>query len=531
MALGNILNMNIFRNKNVFGLSVSDNSIEAVELSQDGEILKKARLKIPAGLVECGEVREQHELAEKIGELIEKSGINTNKVVLVVPESCVFTHVFDIDREVKSSNLREEVARKATETLPLRRKNIYWDYKTLSFGSNKNRKAIFVAALKASVDKYIQAMEIAGLEIYALKSEMLALGEVLLREKEVAMIIKFNNERTHIGVFDEDKILRSTKMIKRGKKHLCDGVKKNKDESREDIWEKCKKYGLDPRKGDGEIMNVLQHELKDVLEEAQRAIDFSGVGVKKVLLAGEAALINKIDEYFSTNLEVETQLAESGLGLNNKEEKVLFATAIGAITAIKKKKVGEGALDLYRSVEEGEDLMSDQEGKREKASGASLRDKAKVIGVIIFVIATLSGFGWIIYNYVFTPPDIEKESDIIESATTTSDSKSTTTEGKESGELVATSSPAQFGEVGGVNTEKETANEVGAKKKVEILETPTGWLRVRAGPGTSYEELDKVDIGNVYPFVEEEGKWYKIRIDSDQVGWIFSEYAKEIKSI
>ena len=64
-------------------------------------------------------------------------------------------------------------------------------------------------------------------------------------------------------------------------------------------------------------------------------------------------------------------------------------------------------------------------------------------------------------------------------------------------------------------------------KKVTILDTPTGWLRVRSEPSTAGTEVAKVDPGKEFPFLEEDGEWYKIEYASGQIGWISSEYASK----
>src|SRR3989344_4775756 len=63
-----------------------------------------------------------------------------------------------------------------------------------------------------------------------------------------------------------------------------------------------------------------------------------------------------------------------------------------------------------------------------------------------------------------------------------------------------------------------------AQEKVKILETPTGWLRVRSEPSTSGSELAKVNPDEEYPLVEEKTDWYKIEYKDGMTGWISSEY-------
>lgn len=63
--------------------------------------------------------------------------------------------------------------------------------------------------------------------------------------------------------------------------------------------------------------------------------------------------------------------------------------------------------------------------------------------------------------------------------------------------------------------------------QVQILETPTGWLRVRTGPGTNYSEIGKANPGEKYEYLGEEGGWFKIRFQGKE-GWVTSQYAKKI---
>ena len=75
------------------------------------------------------------------------------------------------------------------------------------------------------------------------------------------------------------------------------------------------------------------------------------------------------------------------------------------------------------------------------------------------------------------------------------------------------------------------------KIEVEILSTPTGFLRVRAEPSTLGEEIGQVEPGERYPFLEEDEKtgWFKIEFSSagtnEEVkqGWVSNTYAKKIE--
>lgn len=67
--------------------------------------------------------------------------------------------------------------------------------------------------------------------------------------------------------------------------------------------------------------------------------------------------------------------------------------------------------------------------------------------------------------------------------------------------------------------------------KVEILSTSTGFLRVRAEPTTSGEELARVDPGERYNYIktDEDTGWFKIEYEEGEEGWISDEYGKIVE--
>ena len=62
---------------------------------------------------------------------------------------------------------------------------------------------------------------------------------------------------------------------------------------------------------------------------------------------------------------------------------------------------------------------------------------------------------------------------------------------------------------------------------VRILDTPTGWLRVRDEPTLGGSESARINPGQRFELIEEQVGWYKIKIDSQLQGWISSQYAQK----
>ena len=64
-------------------------------------------------------------------------------------------------------------------------------------------------------------------------------------------------------------------------------------------------------------------------------------------------------------------------------------------------------------------------------------------------------------------------------------------------------------------------------QQVKILDTPTGYLNVRSGPGTNFEQIGRVNPGEIYDLVSEDldAGWYQIRLDNGQNGWVIKQYS------
>jgi len=63
--------------------------------------------------------------------------------------------------------------------------------------------------------------------------------------------------------------------------------------------------------------------------------------------------------------------------------------------------------------------------------------------------------------------------------------------------------------------------------KVLILDTPTGFLRVRSSSSVSTSEIGRVSPGETFDLLEETEGWFKIKLVNGLEGWISSQYAQK----
>ena len=64
-------------------------------------------------------------------------------------------------------------------------------------------------------------------------------------------------------------------------------------------------------------------------------------------------------------------------------------------------------------------------------------------------------------------------------------------------------------------------------QKTIIVNSPTGWLRVRKGPGLANAEVGKVNNNEKYSVQDEQNDWLKIKLSNGQEGWVSAQFVKQ----
>lgn len=63
--------------------------------------------------------------------------------------------------------------------------------------------------------------------------------------------------------------------------------------------------------------------------------------------------------------------------------------------------------------------------------------------------------------------------------------------------------------------------------KIKIKETETGWLKVRESSSSASKEIKRVNPGETYDMLSQDGDWTKIDLGNNQIGWVSSKYVEK----
>lgn len=72
-----------------------------------------------------------------------------------------------------------------------------------------------------------------------------------------------------------------------------------------------------------------------------------------------------------------------------------------------------------------------------------------------------------------------------------------------------------------------SAQTVAKEQTIIILDTPTGFLRVREDPNVSSAEIGRVNPDETFVLLDEQNGWYKIKLKDGVEGWVSSQYARK----
>jgi len=76
-------------------------------------------------------------------------------------------------------------------------------------------------------------------------------------------------------------------------------------------------------------------------------------------------------------------------------------------------------------------------------------------------------------------------------------------------------------------TASAAASPTPVKQMISVLQTPTGFLRVRSESTVNAPEVARVAPGQTYELISEKTDWYEIKLDNGKTGWVSTQYTKK----
>ncbi|MFH0805068.1 MAG: type IV pilus assembly protein PilM [Patescibacteria group bacterium] len=330
--------------KHSIGLDISDTSVEALELSGVGRsrrVVAFSRNELAPGIVQGGRVVDSARLTSALATVVAaaKPGkFSTHDVVLALPESQTFTHIFQLPAVLTAASVGESVQYAAEETIPLPFDQTYHDYEVLSRGETV-QQVLYVASSKVVVDGYCAAAAAAGLRIGAVEPASLSLARALVPPTAPALVVDIGTRVTTASLYDQYS-LHYSRSIEFGGDVLAEQVAAAAKIDHAAATVYLRSVGLPGAPEVGSTPVDISHLLQPLVDLIERARQYhrtrAGTDIPAVVLCGGASLLPGLPALLTRQLGTEVRLGNPLADIRaaadtfGTQPAILFATVIGA---------------------------------------------------------------------------------------------------------------------------------------------------------------------------------------------------------
>ncbi|OGY49394.1 MAG: hypothetical protein A3D39_00745 [Candidatus Buchananbacteria bacterium RIFCSPHIGHO2_02_FULL_39_17] len=509
--------------KEIFGLDISDHSIEALVLRQGlfgrSRVTAYARTILRGEVVRNGLIKNPQKLSQAIIKLLasaQPQAIKAKKCILALPEAQVYSTIFKFPAALKPKEIRQSLPLKAEEVIPFKSTEVYFDFKII--GRRQNDQEVFYAAVPAKIlDSYLKLLQSLGLEPVAFDLESISLARALIAKAagdQAVLLMDVGARTTNLNIFDNNGI-RQSLVINIAGDRFTKAITQHLKIPFKDAEALKIKSGFDSEKEAGKILLILQNEFKRIIAETKKLMDFYQKRyqrkITKIILVGGSALLPKIDQYLAEDLGLKVEIGNPLIKITDpaelvkfKNKAILFTNVIGLALRGIAKMPAMSDLNLISYRQKKFNLAPP---KTEKQSWKKIFWQLSVLGalVVVLIVLLILRSAGIFYQNQNRFNQLQISSDIDLSLLD---------------ELrvqfpLATSTPALGNNFSGI-------------EKIKISQIVSGFLNVRSGAGTNFSVIDKVPAGGEYELMAEADGWYQIKIDEQKSGWILADFADKL---
>jgi len=323
------------KSKKGIGIEITSEKVNLVQLRRKGQssykLVTYGSVELPEGTVEEGRILDPVALGEVIRSLLADKKIKVKKAATALPGRETVSRLIRLPAEIPDLELREMVLnQEASLYLPFPREDADVDYQKLGTALDDDGieriEILMVATPKEVTDSYMQALEIAQLQVDVVEVSSFALIRAMHNElarfstlAEAVAIVDIEYEATEITV-TVDGVPQFSRTFPIGTAQIQNAQLRaiNLPPRRTTDMEMLSSTvvpiqsmdtaslaGGGGTPGDAAIMRVVG----DLSDELRRSIDFytsqsPGSDVVQLLIAGPGACIGQLNEFFSQRLGI-----------------------------------------------------------------------------------------------------------------------------------------------------------------------------------------------------------------------------------
>lgn len=306
---------------NTFGLDIGTTSMKLVWLQKQrtGLVLKSCLMTVtPAKGMFSESPFDQEEMAQAIQRLVVDAKVTSKNVNLALPENQVFTKVIEMP-ELSDKELSSAIYWEAEQHIPAPLNTMAIDYKVVKRGLNNElspkMQVLLVGAPTALVHRYQQIVEMTGLSITAIETEIISVIRSIIppNSNAVVLLVIIGALSTSLAIVQSGTVI-FTYSIPLGGAAMDRAIASNFGFTPAQAEEYKKTYGINDQNLGGKISQALQPILVSMLTEVKKALAYyadkykNDSPISQIILTGGSSLLPGIDLFFVKNTGIETMI-------------------------------------------------------------------------------------------------------------------------------------------------------------------------------------------------------------------------------
>lgn len=314
---------------NAFGLDIGTTKIKVVWLNRDKNMISyNTSLSTPTPMqgMQSESPFDQQEMAQVINKLVIDAKITTNNVNIAIPESHAFTKIIEMP-PLSDKELSNAIYWEAEQYIPVPLDSVMLAWSKLQTVNSSTpevkMQVLLVAAPKELVKRYQTILDLAGLTVLSIETEILAVMRSLIATKNAptSLIVNIGASNTSLGII-QNGMLVFNYSVPLGGAALTRAIAADFGLQPVQAEEYKRLYGLSDKNFGGKIRKAIEPILNALLTEVKKAITFytekyrSESLISQLLLTGGGANLPGLGVYFAQNLGFESVLANPWKLLN-----------------------------------------------------------------------------------------------------------------------------------------------------------------------------------------------------------------------
>ncbi len=300
--------MNLFQGSDsYFGLDIGTTGVRVVQLRAGGgnpALVTYGSADLPPGLSTSDSPMDQSKVADVIKQLVKDAKITTKNVVAGIPSALAFATVITTPK-LNDQELAKAIKLQADQYIPTAADQVKMDWQVVGPAKDPNQmEVLLVSAPNTGVNKYMNIIDRAGLQLEALEMNAVALIRSLMpREDTAVMIVDVGSLYTDIAVVHKQapKLVRSINV---GGSTFIKAVSQSLGLAAEQAEQFTKKFGLMQDKLEGQVYKAIKPSLDLLVSELDKSEKFFAskdetVKIEKIILTGGAAALPDLPTYLA----------------------------------------------------------------------------------------------------------------------------------------------------------------------------------------------------------------------------------------